>query len=71
MENNNPDTFFIDKRSINKTNKEVKNMIERFVISTVVENGHPHYKILDCKSGKEIHCDFGELNSTLYELMGN
>ena len=45
-------------------------MAERFRISTVVENGHPHYKILDCKSGKEFHCDFGELNNILYELMG-
>lgn len=44
-------------------------MVERFRVSTVVENGHPHYKIVDHKTGCEIHCDFGELNSTLYELM--
>ena len=44
-------------------------MTDRFKISTVVENGHPHYKIVDCKTNKEVHCEFGELNSTLYELM--
>lgn len=45
-------------------------MVERFRISTVVENGYPHYKVEDLVTGNEIHCDFGELNTTLYELMG-
>lgn len=45
-------------------------MERRFRISTVVENGHPHYKVEDLVTGNEIHCDFGELNTTLYELMG-
>lgn len=45
-------------------------MREGFKIDTVVENGHPHYKITDLKDGNEIHCDFGELNEVLYELMG-
>lgn len=44
-------------------------MDRRFDIDTIVENGYPHYKIVDRKTGREIHCDFGELNSTLYELM--
>jgi len=45
-------------------------MEERFKISTIVENGHPHYKIYDYKTGKTVHCDFGELNIILDELMG-
>ena len=45
-------------------------MEERFKISTVIENGYLHYKIFDYKTCKEVHCDIGELNSTLYELMG-
>jgi hypothetical protein len=63
LENNNPDTFFITKIGGNI-------MEERFKISTVIENGCLHYKIFDCKTFKEVHCDIGELNSTLYELMG-
>lgn len=41
----------------------------RFVISTVTHNGYPHYKILDNKTGKTVHCDLDELNDTLYEMM--
>lgn len=63
MENIYPDTFFIAQ------NRGVI-MTERFRISTVVENGHPHYKVEDLVNGNEIHCDFGELNNILYELMG-
>ena len=44
-------------------------MERRFCIDTVVENWHPHYKITDYKTGKEVHCDFGELNATLDELL--
>lgn len=33
-------------------------MSKRFKISTVVENGHPHYKIMDLVNGKEVHCEF-------------
>lgn len=44
-------------------------MSYRFTISTVVENGHAHYKIFDYQTGKTVHCDFGELNAILNELM--
>lgn len=44
-------------------------MVGRFKVETIIENGRGHYKITDQKTGKIIHCDFGELNSILYELM--
>lgn len=44
-------------------------MNKRFNISTVIENGHPHYKVYDIKTGKTIHCDLNELNETIYELI--
>lgn len=44
-------------------------MVGRFKVETIIENGIGHYKITDQKTGKIIHCDFGELNSILYELM--
>ena len=43
-------------------------MENRFKISTVIENGHPHYKITDYKTGQTVHCDLGELNIILKEL---
>lgn len=46
------------------------NMMCRFEIITVVENGYPHYKVKDYFTGKEIHCDLNELNETMWELMG-
>ena len=45
-------------------------MSERLNIKVVVENGQPHYKISDTKTGNIIHCDFNELNETIYELIG-
>lgn len=45
-------------------------MENRFNINVVVENGYPHYKITDNKTGKTVHCDFNELNETMYEMMG-
>lgn len=45
-------------------------MEKRFKINTVIENGHVHYKILDCKTGQTVHCDINELNETLFEMMG-
>lgn len=45
-------------------------MMHRFKIDKVIENGYPHYKILDCKTGKSVHCDLSELNETLKVLMG-
>lgn len=43
--------------------------LRRFKVETIIENGMGHYKITDQKTGKIIHCDFGELNNILYELM--
>lgn len=45
-------------------------MTERFLISWVVENGHPHYKVYDKVKYREVHCDEGELNETIWEMMG-
>lgn len=43
--------------------------LNRFIINTEVENGQPHYKITDIKTGDIIRCDMGELTSTLNELI--
>ena len=45
-------------------------MVERFTITTVVENGYPHYKIYDSLTNNEIHCDLNELNETIWQLLG-
>ena len=44
-------------------------MVERFTITTVVENGYPHYKVYDNLTGNEIHCDLNELNETIWQLL--
>ena len=44
-------------------------MHKRFVIETIIENGHGHYKVTDNISGNVIHCEFNELNDTIYELL--
>ena len=41
----------------------------RFTITTIVENGYPHYKIYDNLTDNEIHCDLNELNETIWELL--
>ena len=41
----------------------------RFTITTVVENGYPHYKVYDNLTGNEINCDLNELNETIWELL--
>ena len=41
----------------------------RFTITTVVENGYPHYKVHDNLTGNEIHCDLNELNETIWQLL--
>ena len=46
------------------------NMIDRFTITTVVENGYPHYKVHDNLTDNEIHCDLNELNETIWKLLG-
>ncbi len=45
-------------------------MTERFLINWVVENGYPHYKVYDKVTGREVHCDEGELNETIWEMLG-
>ncbi len=45
-------------------------MIERFLISWIVENGHPHYKVYDRATDQTVYCDEGELNETILEMMG-
>ena len=42
----------------------------RFTITTIVENGYPYYKIHDNLTDNEIHCDFNELNETIWQLLG-
>ena len=41
----------------------------RFTITTVVENGYPHYKVHDNLTDNEIHCDLNELNETIWQLL--
>ena len=41
----------------------------RFTITTIVENGYPHYKVHDNLTGNEIHCDLNELNETIWQLL--
>jgi len=45
-------------------------MAERFLISCVVKNGYPHYKVHDRATGQTVHCDEGELHETIWEMMG-
>ena len=45
------------------------NMVERFTITTIVENGYPHYKVHDNLTDNEIHCDLNELNETIWQLL--
>ncbi len=45
-------------------------MKERFLISWIVENGYPHYKVHDKVTGRTVHCDEGELNETIWKMMG-
>ena len=63
MENNKPDTFFSARNG-------GMNMVERFTITTIVENGYSHYEVHDNLTGNEIHCDLNELNETIWQLLG-
>ena len=45
-------------------------MVERFTITTIVENGYPQYKVYDNLTDNEIHCDLNELNETIWQLLG-
>ena len=51
--------------------KETKEwiMVERFTVTTIVENGYPHYKVYDNLTDNEIHCDLNELNETIWQLL--
>ena len=42
----------------------------RFTITTIVENGYPHYTVYDTLTGNEIHCDLHDLNETIWQLLG-
>lgn len=44
--------------------------MERFIISTINENGNLHYRIYDKLSQKFINCGIGELNKTIWKLLG-
>ncbi len=44
--------------------------MERFLISWVVENGYPHYKVYDKVTNQAVHCDESELNEIIWEMMG-
>ena len=63
MENISPDAVVLQRNGGN-------NMVERFIITTIVENGYPHYKVHDNLTDNEIHCDLNELNETIWELLG-
>ena len=41
----------------------------RFTITTIVENGYPHYRVYDNLTDNEIHCDLNELNETIWQLL--
>ncbi len=45
-------------------------MMERFLIKWVEENGHPYYKVYDRATDLVIQCDEGELNETIWEMLG-
>lgn len=45
-------------------------MDERFIVKTIIEHGHPHYKITDVETGNVTHCDCNELRETIDELRG-
>ncbi len=45
-------------------------MVERFLISWIVKNGHPHYKVYDKVTDQEVHCDEGELNEIIWKMLG-
>ncbi len=44
-------------------------MTEKFLISWVMENGRPHYKVYDKVTGRTVNCDENELNETIWKMM--
>ena len=63
LENIYPDAFLVQR------NGGIIMNTSRFTITTVVENGYPHYKVHDNFTDNEIHCDLNELNETIWQLL--
>ena len=49
---------------------EDKIMVERFSVSTLMGESGLYYRVHDNKSGKTIECNVGELNQTIWKLLG-
>ena len=45
-------------------------MSERFSVSTLMGESGLYYRVHDKKSGKTIECNVGELNQTIWKLLG-
>ena len=45
-------------------------MLERFSVSTVMGENGLYYRVYDKKNGKIIECNVGELNQTIWRLLG-
>ena len=45
-------------------------MAERFSVSTLMGKNGLYYWVHDKKSGKIIECNVGELNQTIWKLLG-
>ena len=45
-------------------------MSERFSVSTLVGDDGLYYRVYDKKSGEIIECNVGELNQTIWKLLG-
>ena len=45
-------------------------MSERFSVSTLVNDGGLYYRVYDKKTEKIIECNVGELNQTIWKLLG-
>ena len=45
-------------------------MSERFSVSTLMGDDGLYYRVYDKKSGKIIECNVGELNQTIWKLLG-
>ena len=45
-------------------------MSERFSVSTLMGKNGLYYRVRDKKSGKIIKCNIGELNQTIWKLLG-
>ena len=50
--------------------QEDKIMSERFSVSTLMGDDGLYYRVYDKKSEKIIECNIGELNKTIWKLIG-